>query len=55
MKSGDTLAVLHINETNETASQVAERVREAYSIGEEKPAPRSLLLSVVTKEGINRY
>lgn len=55
VKPGDTLAVLHVRERNETAKQVADRVRRAFTIQSEKPGARPLLLSVVTSEGIASF
>lgn len=55
VESGDTLALLHVRESNESALEVADRVRHAYTVLEEKPAPRALLLSVITADGIKRY
>ncbi|MEK3881516.1 pyrimidine-nucleoside phosphorylase [Paenibacillus sp. PL2-23] len=54
VNQGDTLATLHVRALNETASQVGDRVRNAYSIRAERPDVRPLLLSVVTAEGIQR-
>ncbi|MDQ0111601.1 pyrimidine-nucleoside phosphorylase [Paenibacillus harenae] len=55
VNAGDTLAVLHVRENNETASEVAARVRDAYSINDKQPEERKLLLSVVTSSGVERY
>lgn len=55
VKQGDTLAVLHVREQNETASKVGERVLGAYTIVNARPVLRPLLLSVVTSEGITRF
>lgn len=55
VQAGDTLALLHVRESSETACKVADRVRSAYALNAEKPEPRALLLSVVTSEGVTRY
>ncbi|KRE54318.1 pyrimidine-nucleoside phosphorylase [Paenibacillus sp. Soil522] len=55
VEAGETLALLHVRESNESVSEVAERVRQAYTIRAEKPEMRALLLSVITSEGITRY
>lgn len=55
VQAGETIAVLHVREENETSRLVADRVRRAYTIQSERHALRPLLLSVVTSEGINRY
>lgn len=55
VESGDILALLHVRESNESALEVADRVRHAYTVLEEKPATRALLLSVITADGIKRY
>lgn len=55
VEAGETLALLHVRESNESVSEVAERVRQAYTIRVEKPEKRALLLSVITSEGITRY
>ncbi|WP_138753441.1 pyrimidine-nucleoside phosphorylase [Paenibacillus sinopodophylli] len=55
INAGDTLAVLHVREANESAKEVAVKVREAYTITESKPEPRALLLSVITAQGVQRY
>lgn len=55
VEAGDTLALLHVRESNEAVSEVAERVRQAYTIREDKPEMRALLLSVITSEGVIRY
>lgn len=55
VEAGETLALLHVRESNESVSEVAERVRQAYTIREEKPEARALLLSVITSEGVTRY
>jgi pyrimidine-nucleoside phosphorylase len=52
---GDTIAVLHVREQNETVRQVVEKVRGAYDVRAEQPAERPLLLSVVTSDGIKRF
>lgn len=53
--AGDTLALLHVREANETAKEVAVKVSAAYTISETKPEPRALLLSVITSQGVQRY
>ncbi len=55
VEAGETLALLHVRESNESVSEVADRVRQAYTIRAEKPEKRALLLSVITSEGITRY
>ncbi|MGG1635706.1 pyrimidine-nucleoside phosphorylase [Paenibacillus sp. NRS-1760] len=55
VNAGDTLALLHVRESNESTLAVAERVKQAYTISSEKPLSRPLLLSVITAEGITRY
>ncbi|WP_054024321.1 pyrimidine-nucleoside phosphorylase [Bacillus sp. FJAT-28004] len=55
VNAGETLALLHVRESNESALAVADRVRNAYTISSEKPQSRALLLSVITAEGITRY
>jgi pyrimidine-nucleoside phosphorylase len=55
VETGETLALLHIREANESAKEVAERVRNAYTIQANQPSPRPLLLSVITADGITRY
>ncbi|OBZ08076.1 pyrimidine-nucleoside phosphorylase [Bacillus sp. FJAT-26390] len=55
VESGETLALLHVREANESAREVAERVRHAYTIQANQPAARPLLLSVITADGITRY
>ncbi|MBH5318021.1 pyrimidine-nucleoside phosphorylase [Paenibacillus sp. GSMTC-2017] len=55
VKAGETLATLHIREQNESAAGVAERVRRAFQIQQDRPVARPLLLSVVTVDGITRY
>lgn len=55
VNAGDTLALLHVRESNESTLAVAERVKQAYTIFSEKPLSRPLLLSVITAEGITRY
>jgi len=52
---GDVLAVLHARENNDTAAEVAAMVADAYRIAKTQPEGRSLLLSVVTAEGVKRY
>ncbi|MGO4544277.1 pyrimidine-nucleoside phosphorylase [Paenibacillus sp. 2TAB23] len=55
VNAGDTLALLHVREANDTAKEVAVKVRAAYTITETKPEPRALLLSVITAQGVQRY
>ncbi|WP_339209680.1 pyrimidine-nucleoside phosphorylase [Paenibacillus sp. FSL K6-3182] len=55
VNAGDTLALLHVRESNESTLAVAERVKQALTISSEKPLSRPLLLSVITAEGITRY
>lgn len=55
VNTGDTLALLHVRDANESAKEVAVKVRQAYSLSAEKPEPRALLLSVITAEGVQRY
>ncbi|CAM3966080.1 pyrimidine-nucleoside phosphorylase [Paenibacillus alkaliterrae] len=55
VQTGDSLAVLHARDHNESVHEVAERVRKAYTLSDVKPEARALLLSVVTAEGITRY
>lgn len=55
VNEGDTLALLHVREADETAKDVAVKVRQAYTLSDAKPAPRALLLSVITAEGAKRY
>jgi pyrimidine-nucleoside phosphorylase/thymidine phosphorylase len=42
--AGEPLAVLHHGDAGEAPEQVAERVRRAYTIGDERPAARQLVL-----------
>ncbi|CAM4503409.1 pyrimidine-nucleoside phosphorylase [Paenibacillus endophyticus] len=55
VNAGDTLALLHVRDANDTAKEVAVKVRAAYSFSETKPEPRALLLSVITAQGVQRY
>lgn len=55
VNEGDTLALLHVRDADETAKDVAVKVRQAYTLSDSKPAPRALLLSVITAEGAKRY
>ncbi|MEV5028466.1 pyrimidine-nucleoside phosphorylase [Paenibacillus sp. LPE1-1-1.1] len=55
VNEGDTLALLHVRDADETAKDVAAKVRQAYSLSDAKPEPRALLLSVITAEGAQRY
>jgi len=55
VEAGETIALLHVRVSNESATEVADRVRQAYTIREEKPEKRALLLSVITSEGVTRY
>ncbi|WP_419873798.1 pyrimidine-nucleoside phosphorylase [Candidatus Pristimantibacillus sp. PTI5] len=55
VNEGDTLALLHVRDADETAKDVAAKVRQAYSLSDAKPEPRALLLSVITAEGARRY
>lgn len=55
VNEGDTLALLHVRDADETAKDVAVKVRQAYTLSDAKPAPRALLLSVITAEGAKRY
>jgi pyrimidine-nucleoside phosphorylase len=52
--AGESLATLHVSSNNETVQEVAERVRQAYGIVSSVPAPKPLLLSIVTAGGIQR-
>lgn len=52
--AGESLATLHVSSNNATVQEVAERVRQAYSIVSSVPAPKPLLLSIVTAGGIQR-
>lgn len=54
VKSGESLATLHIRTEDAGAKAVAERVRSAYEIVPEQPGERPLLLSIVTADGIQR-
>ncbi|WP_127530819.1 pyrimidine-nucleoside phosphorylase [Paenibacillus kobensis] len=51
VRSGETLAVLHVRRGAVGLEAIAEETREAYSIGSRQPVPRPLLLSIVTAEG----
>lgn len=55
VEAGDTLALLHVREADESVKEVSERVLNAFDIQAEKAEPRALLLSVITAEGIKRY
>lgn len=55
VRSGDVIAVLHARADAGAAAEVAAEVREAFEIGPEAPAGRPLVLSVVTKDGIERF
>jgi pyrimidine-nucleoside phosphorylase len=52
--AGESLATLHVSSNNATVQEVAERVRQAYGIVSSVPAPKPLLLSIVTAGGIQR-
>ncbi|MHA6483828.1 pyrimidine-nucleoside phosphorylase [Paenibacillus sp. strain BS8-2] len=54
VREGDTLATLHIRADNDDVIDVISRVRGAYRVEAEQPAPKPLLLAVVTAEGITR-
>ncbi|AZN40662.1 pyrimidine-nucleoside phosphorylase [Paenibacillus albus] len=55
VNEGDTLALLHVREENAATSEVAERVRTAYTFSSEPVKPSPLLLSVVTENGVKRF
>ncbi|OBR63001.1 pyrimidine-nucleoside phosphorylase [Paenibacillus oryzae] len=52
--AGESLATLHVSSNNATVQEVAERVRKAFGIVSSVPAPKPLLLSIVTAGGIQR-
>lgn len=54
VEAGDTLAVLHASRSGDAEAGAIRQTLDAYAIGEEQAAPRPLVLSVVTKEGIKR-
>ncbi|MHA7962922.1 pyrimidine-nucleoside phosphorylase [Paenibacillus sp. CAU 1782] len=54
VKAGESLATLHVSSNDESVNEVVERVRRAYGIVSNVPAPRPLLLSIVTAEGVQR-
>lgn len=54
VQEGDTLAFLHMHESNSFAEDIAERVKNTFTIDSIKSKARKLLLSVVTSEGTMR-
>ncbi|MBB3109217.1 pyrimidine-nucleoside phosphorylase [Paenibacillus phyllosphaerae] len=55
VQAGEPIAVLHVKQDEQAATEVAQRVQQAYTIGAEAPVVSPLLLSVVTAEGVKRY
>jgi len=53
--AGDTVARLYAARDGETEAAVMRQVRDAIALGAEPPAARPLVLSVVTKDGIERF
>ncbi|MFD0958754.1 pyrimidine-nucleoside phosphorylase [Paenibacillus chungangensis] len=54
VEAGDTLAMLHAQSHSEALEERIAQVRDAYTLQQEKPRQRPLLLSIVTAEGIER-
>ncbi|MNC46163.1 hypothetical protein D3C75_951690 [compost metagenome] len=56
MATGDTLAVLHVNDAGARKVQEAEaKVLEAYLISATPVPPQPLVFALVTKDGVTRY
>lgn len=56
VKTGDIIAQLHARDRSPSVSEVAQRVLASYTIGgQDQPARKPLLLSVVTSDGIKRF
>ncbi|MCU6710100.1 pyrimidine-nucleoside phosphorylase [Paenibacillus sp. J5C_2022] len=54
VEAGETLAVLHAQAGSEALEERVAQVRDAYTLQQEKPQQRPLLLSIVTAAGIDR-
>lgn len=52
--AGDTIATLHARVEDDSVHEVANQVLGAFAFDSTPPAPRPLLLSVVTTEGVTR-
>lgn len=54
--TGDTLAVLHVNDASESkVSEATAKVLEAYRFSTEPVPPQPLVFALVTKDGVTRY
>ncbi|PZD93468.1 pyrimidine-nucleoside phosphorylase [Paenibacillus sambharensis] len=55
VEQGDVIALLHARQDGAAESRVAEAVRDAFLIADAPASARPLVLSVVTKDGIERF
>ncbi len=55
VQAGDVIARLYAARESDAEAAVSEQVRSAIAIGSAAPAERPLVLSIVTKDGIERF